>query len=86
MEDWNQAFALLVIAGVRAGQDVRPFVQQGVGKRRIDLIRDEMGAFESAETAALADRVAQDAAAWRLAGRAPSGCSRRCCSPGSSRC
>jgi PAS domain S-box-containing protein len=68
VEDWNQAFAQPVIGGVQAGQDVRGFIRQGIGKRRIDLIREEMGAFEADEEAALAARVEQDAVAWRLAG------------------
>jgi PAS domain S-box-containing protein len=68
VEEWNYLFAQPVIDGVRAGQDIRPFVQQGIGRRRIDAIRAEMAAFEATETRALADRVEQDAQAWRLAG------------------
>ena len=72
-DDWARAFAQPVIAGVQAGQDIRPFVQLGIGKRRIDLIREELGAFEADETAALVAREAQDAAAWRLAGSLAAG-------------
>jgi PAS domain S-box-containing protein len=65
-EDWIQAFAQPVIADVQAGRDTRPIVQGSAGKRRIDAIRTEMAAFEATETAALAAREAEDAAAWRL--------------------
>ena len=39
VDDWQGAFAQPVLDGVRSGQNVQPFVRQGLGKRRIEVLR-----------------------------------------------